>query len=77
MRSLTQRTLHYFKIIYYASLSIIVKICFCWHSFSLLKKIHLMVKWIDLSEAIYGGLSSSPDKLKLTANVVVVSFILV
>lgn len=36
-----------------------------------------MVKWIDLSEAIYGGLSSIPDKLKLTANVAVVSFILV
>lgn len=36
-----------------------------------------MVKWIDLSEAIYGGLSFSPDKLKLTANVAVVSFILV
>lgn len=35
-----------------------------------------MVKWIDLSEAMYGGLSSSPDKLKLTANVAVVSFIL-
>lgn len=32
-----------------------------------------MVKRIDLSEAIYGGLSSSPDKLKLTANVAVVS----
>lgn len=38
MRSMTQRTLHCFKIMYYASLSIIVKICFCWHSFSLLKK---------------------------------------